>query len=216
MPLLQRVGTLIRANLNDLIDKAEEPEKMLKQLLLDLQNQHMQVKTQVAIAIADQHLLEKKRAENAQLQQDYVHRAQLAVQKKDESLARTALSRSVSYEAAAKNFSQQIEDQMEEVRLLRDALHQLELKIAEGRTRCDILVTRQQRSRARSRATQVNLQGDSHDRLLERIKTKVDASEALGIGRLLAAAPDSSARLEAIEREDQVDRLLADLKAKAI
>ena len=56
MALLDRVATLVRANINDLIDKAEDPEKLLKQLLLDMQNQFMQVKTQVAIAIAGQHL----------------------------------------------------------------------------------------------------------------------------------------------------------------
>ena len=61
MALLERVSTLIRANLNDLIDKAEDPEKMIKQVILDMQNQLLQVKTQVAIAIADQHLLEKNR-----------------------------------------------------------------------------------------------------------------------------------------------------------
>ena len=60
MALLERVATLVRANLNDLIDKAEEPEKMIKQVILDMQNQLLQVKTQVAIAIADQHLLMKK------------------------------------------------------------------------------------------------------------------------------------------------------------
>ncbi len=64
MALLERVATLIRANLNDLIDKAEEPEKMIKQVILDMQNQLLQVKTQVAIAIADQHLLLKKQKEN--------------------------------------------------------------------------------------------------------------------------------------------------------
>ena len=56
MALLERVSTLVRANLNDLIDKAEDPEKMIKQVILDMQNQFLQVKTQVAIAIADQHL----------------------------------------------------------------------------------------------------------------------------------------------------------------
>lgn len=61
MALLERVSTLVRANLNDLIDKAEDPEKMIKQVTLDMQNQLLQVKTQVAIAIADQHLLEKKK-----------------------------------------------------------------------------------------------------------------------------------------------------------
>ena len=58
MALLERVSTLVRANLNDLIDKAEHPEKMIKQVILDMENQYLQVKTQVAIAIADQHLLD--------------------------------------------------------------------------------------------------------------------------------------------------------------
>ena len=60
MALLERVAMLIKADLNDLIDKAEEPEKLLKQLLLDMQNQYMQLKTQVAMAAADQYLLEQK------------------------------------------------------------------------------------------------------------------------------------------------------------
>ena len=64
MALLERVATLVRANLNDLIDKAEDPEKMIKQVILDMQNQLLQVKTQVAISIADQHVLEKKLKEN--------------------------------------------------------------------------------------------------------------------------------------------------------
>lgn len=59
MALLERVSTLLRANLNDLIEKAEDPERLLKQIVLDMENQLLQVKTQVAIAIADQHLLEK-------------------------------------------------------------------------------------------------------------------------------------------------------------
>ena len=64
MALLERVATLLRANLNDLIDRAEDPQKMLRQLILDMENQLLQVKTQVAIALADQHLLEKKQAEH--------------------------------------------------------------------------------------------------------------------------------------------------------
>ena len=62
MALLERVSTLVRANLNDLIDKAEDPEKMIKQVILDMENQLLQVKTQVAISIADLHMLEKKGA----------------------------------------------------------------------------------------------------------------------------------------------------------
>ena len=60
MGLLERVSTLIRANLNDMIDRAEDPEKMIKQVIVDMENQYLQVKTQVAVSIADQHMLEKK------------------------------------------------------------------------------------------------------------------------------------------------------------
>jgi len=65
MGLLERVSTLVRANLNDLIDRAENPSKMIKQVILDMENQLLQVKTQVAISIADQHMLEKKTQEAA-------------------------------------------------------------------------------------------------------------------------------------------------------
>ena len=101
MALLDRVTTLIKANLNDLVDKAEDPEKLLKQLLLDMQNQFMQVKTQVAIAIADQHLLEKKQQENLDAQKDWLRKAELAIQKNEEDLARMAVERSLTYENAA-------------------------------------------------------------------------------------------------------------------
>jgi len=70
MALLERVSKLIRANLNDLIDQAEDPSKMIKQVILDMENQLLQVKTQVAIAMADQHVLEKKRQENARMRQN--------------------------------------------------------------------------------------------------------------------------------------------------
>ena len=75
MALLERVSTLVRANLNDLVDRAENPEKMIKQVILDMQNQFMQVKTQVAIAIADLHLLEKKQKENRDKEAEWMRKA---------------------------------------------------------------------------------------------------------------------------------------------
>ena len=88
MALLERVATLIRANLNDLVDKAEDPEKMIKQVILDMQNQLMQVKTQVAISIADQHVLEKKLKENEEAARQWQSSAEMAIDRKDDSLAR--------------------------------------------------------------------------------------------------------------------------------
>jgi phage shock protein A len=111
MALLERVAMLIKADLNDLIDKAEEPEKLLKQLLLDMQNQYMQLKTQVAMAAADQYLLEQKRNEYLEAQKEWVDKADLALRKNDEQLARAALERSLAYESAAKNFAQQTQDE---------------------------------------------------------------------------------------------------------
>ena len=90
MALLDRVSTLLRANLNDLVEKAEDPEKLLKQIVLDMENQLLQVKTQVAIAIADEHLLRKKLKENEDKHAEWMRKAELAVDKKDDTLARAA------------------------------------------------------------------------------------------------------------------------------
>src|SRR3954462_2498280 len=111
MALLDRVSTLVRANINDLIDKAEDPEKMIKQVILDMQNQLMQVKTQVAIAIADQHVLEKKQKENEEKVAEWMRKAELAVTKKQDDLARVALQRVESYRDLSAGFGQQAIDQ---------------------------------------------------------------------------------------------------------
>src|SRR5260370_34995994 len=105
MALLERVATLIRANLNDLIDKAEDPEKMIKQLILDMQNQLLQVKTQVAITIADQHVLLKKQQEHQQAAEEWVRKAELAVTKQQGDLARAALGRSMTARQVAGRFA---------------------------------------------------------------------------------------------------------------
>src|ERR1700746_3437245 len=106
MALLKRVSTLIRANLNDLVDQAEHPEKMIKQVILDMQNQLMQVKTQVALAMADQHILERKLKENQERETDWIRKAELAVAKKQDDLARAALDRALSCKQMAAGFEQ--------------------------------------------------------------------------------------------------------------
>lgn len=214
MPLLDRVTTLIRANLNDLVDKAEDPEKLLKQLQLDMQNQFMQVKTQVAIAIADQHLLEKKQKENLEAQKEWLRKAELAVQKNQEDLARIALERSLTYENAATNFAQQIEDQSHQVQTLRDALHRLEQKMTETRTKTELLIAQNRRARLAVRAGSATFKEFEHEAAFDRVKDKVMATEALGHGQIASGEPDVEKRLAALEKSDQVDRLLAELKSK--
>ncbi|HEX9198295.1 MAG TPA: PspA/IM30 family protein, partial [Acidobacteriaceae bacterium] len=111
MALLERVSTLLRANINDLLSKAEDPEKLARQLVLDMENQLMQVKTQVAIAIADQHLLLKKKTDQETARAQWLRKAELAVAKQQDDLARAALERALSHQRMAEGLAQQHTDQ---------------------------------------------------------------------------------------------------------
>src|SRR5438552_15702639 len=104
MAVLERVATLVRTNLNDLIDRAEDPEKMIKQVILDMENQLLQVKTQVAISIADQHLLEKKQKEHEDEAAKWMRKTELAVAKKQDDLARAALERYQTSQQRAESY----------------------------------------------------------------------------------------------------------------
>src|SRR6476660_2298080 len=133
MAVLERVATLVRANLNDLIDRAEDPEKMIKQVILDMENQLLQVKTQVAISMADQHLLQKKRTEHQDRAAEWMRKAELAVDKQQDDLARAALERYQSFTKMAETYTRQAEDQRQQVDTLRKALAQLDQKLNEAR-----------------------------------------------------------------------------------
>src|SRR5947209_9047544 len=150
MALLERVSTLIRANINDLVDKAEDPEKMIKQVILDMHNQLLQVKTQVAIAIADQHLLEKKQKENLEKTAEWTRKAELAVSKKQDDLARAAIERSLSCKQNSVNFEQQVADQKIEVENLKSALRKREQKLEEVQVNIEVLIETVRHLRVRS------------------------------------------------------------------
>ncbi len=216
MALLERVSTLVRANLNDLIDKAEDPEKMIKQVILDMQNQLLQVKTQVAIAIADQHLLGKKQKENEEKVTEWMRKAELAVDKKEDDLARAALQRVESYRELSDNFAQQVIDQRAQVENLKTALRQLEQKLTEAQAKADVLIAQQRRARAVSKASDAKMAiGDnSKAAAFDRMKRKVAHSEAMGQAKAELAADDVEGRLTQLEKEDKIEQLLTELKSK--
>jgi phage shock protein A len=216
MALLERVATLVRANLNDLIDKAEEPEKMIKQVILDMQNQLLQVKTQVAIAIADQHLLEKKQKENADKITDWMRKAELAVDKKEDDLARASLLRVESYRELSENFAQQVIDQKAQVENLKTALRQLEQKLTEAEARADVLIAQQRRARAISKASDARIASGEGSKAaaFNRMKRKVAHSEAVSQAKSEIAADNIEDRLAALEKQDRIEQLLAELKQK--
>lgn len=210
MPLLERVSALIRANLNDLIDRAEDPEKMIKQVILDMENQLLQVKTQVAIAIADEHLLEKKKKENEERSLEWTRKAELAVDKKDDELARAALERSMSYRQFAESFEQQVADQKTEVENLKSALNKLQQKLAEVQSKSDLLIAQHRRSRAVQKANEARMQaGDGSDaQTFSRMKRKVQHAEAVGQAYAEMCSDTLEDRFAALEKEREIDQLL--------
>jgi phage shock protein A len=216
MALLERVATLVRANLNDLIDKAEDPEKLIKQVILDMQNQLLQVKTQVAISIADQHLLLKKQQENEAAGDEWVRKAELAVDKKQDDLARAALERSMTSKNVAASFGEQVADQTAQVENLKTALRKLELKLAEAQNKSDVLIAQHRRARALTRASdaQINIGDSSKSAAFDRVKDKVRHAEAVSQAKSSVAMDDIEERLAALGKEDEIDKLLAEIKSR--
>src|SRR5882757_3055027 len=216
MALLERVATLVRANLNDLVDKAENPEKMIKQIILDMENQLLQVKTQVAISIADQHVLEKKQKENEDADRQWARRSELAVDKGEDALARAAIERSMSYKSTAESFRQQVEDQKTQVNTLREALVRLQQKLDEAKSKSDILIAEHRRSRALGKANDAGRAiGDgSKAAAFDRMKDKVYHSGAAAQASAELLSDDVHARFAVLEKESEIDRLLAELKER--
>jgi phage shock protein A len=216
MPVLERVATLVRANLNDLIDRAEDPEKMIKQVILDMENQLLQVKTQVAISMADQHLLQKKQSEQEDKAAEWMRKAELAVDKTEDALARAALERYQSATRLAENFARQVDDQRQQVDTLRKALSQLDQKLVEARAKSDLLIAQHRRARALEKATdaQIAIGGQGAVAGFDRMERKVMRSEAVSQAKSELLGDDVDRRLDALGKEDEVGRLLDALKAR--
>jgi phage shock protein A len=220
MALMERVAMLLRANVNDMIDRAEDPEKMLKQLLQDMENQLLQVKTQVAIAIADQHLLEKKRQEQADGAANWRAKAELAVKKGEDELARLALERALSHEEMVAGFAQQVVEQTAEAESLRATYTRLQGKLAETQAQCEMLVAQHRRAKMAGRATKAqqvveNGKEASKTAVLGRLKARIQNAEAENhAGRVLLDGELLEDRFTKLERDGKVEQLLDELKQK--
>ena len=214
MGLLERVSTLIRANLNDMIDRAEDPDKMIKQVILDMENQYLQVKTQVAVSIADQHMLEKKLKENEDTGNDWMRKAERAVDKSEDDLARAALDRYQTSLRLAQSYREQVDDQKAQVETLKGALQKLEQKLDEAKSKRDLLLARHRRSVALGKAAraQTAMGDNSKSVTFDRLKDRVHHSESVATAEVELVADDAGERLTRIDRDVEIDRLLADLK----
>jgi phage shock protein A len=216
MALLERVSTLIRANLNDLIEKAEDPDKMIKQVILDMENQLIQVKTQVAVALADQHMLEKKRKEIEQKAAEWMQKAEFAVDKEKDDLARTALERSMTHQKMAENFKQQEENQKAQAEVLKSSLKRLTEKLAEAHAKRDLLIAEHRRARGLSKASEAQMTFDrkSGKTGIDDIDVGLVHSDALSRAKADLVGDDVDDKFASLEKEDQINRLLLEMKTR--
>lgn len=216
MGLFSRLGTLIRSNINELINKAEDPEKMLNQVLVDMKGQLVEAKKQVAVAIADEKRIKKQFEQEEQKAQEWERKAMLAVKAGDDGLAKAALARRHEHAEVAETLRQQWEAQKESVERLKHALRGLDNKIEEAKRKRNILVSRQKRAEAQRTINETlsNINSTSAFDTFERMSDRVHQleAEAEATAELSGALPEASLEsqfraLEASSVDDELDKL---------
>jgi phage shock protein A len=221
MGIFDRLTTMLRSNINDLISRAENPEKMLNQLVLDMRSQLAKAKQQVASAIADEKRLQAQAEQEKKLAEDWEKRAMLAVQEGRDDLAKQALLRHAEH----MNNAQQLEDTWRkhaaETESLKNSLRTLNDKIEEAKRKKNILIARQKRAEAQ-KSIQDTMRGlsdtnafDSFDRMSQRVdQIEAEAEASTELGNELAG--DTLAqKFKALESTGTgADAALEELKAK--
>ena len=221
MGIFSRLGTLIKSNLNDLITKAEDPEKMLAQVLLEMQQQLVEAKKAVAVAIADEKKLQKQYVAEADKSKEWERKAMVAVRAGDDSLARQALARKQEHETIATQFQQQWVSQKQAVEKLKDALRLLNNKIEEAKRKKNILIARKKRAEAQQQIANT-MQGlgdtsafDTFDRMAERIQLmEAEAEAGAELAGELSGDTLESKFLQLEQGGTDADDALSELKAK--
>jgi phage shock protein A len=214
MGLLDRVSLLVRSNINDLLDRAEDPEKAIKTLLSDMQNQMIQVKTQVAAAIADEKRLQARYEEAQRTADDWQRKAELALDKGDEDLAKQALQRRNSYATTASGLQEQWQAQSVSVQALKDGLRQLQSKMDEAEAKKELLIARHRSAKAQEQMhkTLGSIRGVGSLGEFDRLERKVEEQESRAQAYTELSTDSLDDKFAALETESEVDRQLRELK----
>jgi phage shock protein A len=219
MAIFNRIGTLLKSNVNDLINKAEDPEKMLNQMLLDMQEQLVEAKKQVAVAIADEKRLRKQYENERELALSWEKKAMLAVKAGKDELAKQALERKQEHEKLALGYEQQWQAQKAAVDQLKGALQGLNNKINEAKRKKNLLIARAKRAEAQRTIaeTMSGISETSAFDTISRMEEKIDKMEAEAAATYELAEEASGDDLEKKFNElesVETDDALAALKAK--
>jgi phage shock protein A len=220
MSIFDRIGLLLRSNVNSMIDKAEDPQKILDQLLIDMRDQFIQAKQQVAVAIADEKRLAAKVQSTQAAVTDLEGKAMRAVQAGDDALASQFLHRQQIEQQNLAGFQQQWEQQKQVCDQLRQALLQLNDKIDEAKRKKDLLIARAKRAEAQKtiQNTMAGLNDNSAFDTFGRMADKVEQMEAEASASAALAeevqGTDLDAKLRKLEADQGGNAALAALKAK--
>ncbi len=216
MGFFDRLSRLLRANLNDLVSKAEDPVKILDQSVADMQADLVKLRQAVAMAIASQKRLRNQAAQADGQVKTWYERAELAMQKGEEDLAREALNRRKSFQESSTALNTQLNGQEGQVETLKRSLTALEGKIAEARTKKDMLKARAQAAQAQQQLQNAvgDLGTNSAMAAFDRMEDKVQALEASSQAAAELAGADLESQFAALEGGDDVDDELNALRQR--
>jgi len=179
MGIFSKLSTLIKSNINDLISRAENPEKMLNQIILDMRDQLAKAKREVAAAIADERKLKSQLEAEVKQARDWQHRAMLAVKEGRDDLAKQALLRQKEHTERAQVLQGTWESQAAETEKLKGSLRQLNDKIEEAKRKRNLLIAKQKRAQAQRRIheTMSGLSDTSAFEAFNRMADKIEEEE---------------------------------------
>lgn len=215
MGLIDRILLIIRANFNSLVGNAEDPEKILEQAVQDMQQDLISLRQAVAGAIATQKRTERQASQAQTMADEWFNRAQLALSKGDDNLAREALTRRKSYQETAAAMKAQLSQQLSVVSNLKDNMRTVESKISEAKTKKDLFIARARSAQASQKIQEMlgNVGTGSALAAFEKMEEKVMQLEAQSEVLQELGSNDLEKRYEALVAGDEIDAELAALKA---
>jgi phage shock protein A len=217
MGILDRMSRLIRANINDMIDRAEDPEKMLNELLREMDASIRDARVQVANMIAQEKEVEADLQDAQRDSREWERRAALAVENGKDDLAREALRRKRDAESITTVYANQLNAQQETVAKLKQQLKMLEAKYSEAESKRTVLIARHRATRAQRQVTETLTSlpdldsGSELARMERRIRSEEARNQALGE----LQGEDLDFQFAELDRDDQIEKELAALKARA-
>lgn len=212
--MMDRLTRLIRANVNDLIDRAEDPEKMIDQILREMNESIVMARAQVAAMIAQEKELELDVQETKKLASEWGKKAERAVTAGKDDLAREALRRKRDNEENSAIYAEQLGVQSQAVAKLKDQLRQLEAKYQTTLGARDTLIARQRRARAQRQVAEAVVVFTPLDPSseLERMERKIRGEEARAMAALEVGEESFESQFQALEAESDVEEELEALK----